>query len=115
MIKSSTVFASATALSRTGRFYFFRYSRFTACSGIEGVSKEQAKEAAKSNQSWLQKLMSNLGEIFAPLIPALICGGLILGIRNIIGDINFFANGTKRLADISQFCAGTYQFLWLIG
>lgn len=91
------------------------YNEFTACSGIEGVSKEQAKEAAKSNQSWLQKLMSNLGEIFAPLIPALICGGLILGIRNIIGDINFFDNGTKSLADISQFWAGTYQFLWLIG
>ena len=91
------------------------YNEFTAYSGIEGVSKEQAKQAAKSNQSWIQKLMSNLGEIFAPLIPALICGGLILGLRNIIGDINFFDNGTKSLADISQFWAGTYQFLWLIG
>ena len=56
-----------------------------------------------------------LGEIFAPLIPALICGGLVLGFRNIIGEINFFADGTKSLADISQFWAGTYSFLWLIG
>ena len=56
-----------------------------------------------------------LGEIFAPLIPALICGGLILGFRNIIGEINFFSNGTQSLADISQFWAGTYNFLWLIG
>ena len=59
--------------------------------------------------------MSSLGEIFAPLIPALICGGLILGFRNIIGEINFFNNGTQSLADISQFWAGTYNFLWLIG
>ena len=59
--------------------------------------------------------MGALGEIFAPLIPALICGGLILGFRNVIGEINFFHNGTESLADISQFWAGTYQFLWLIG
>ena len=49
------------------------------------------------------------------MIPALICGGLILGFRNIIGEINFFNNGTQSLADISQFWAGTYSFLWLIG
>ncbi len=59
--------------------------------------------------------MGTLGEIFAPLIPALICGGLVLGFRNVIGEINFFNNGTQSLADISQFWSGTYNFLWLIG
>ncbi|PST46342.1 PTS trehalose transporter subunit IIBC [Bifidobacterium callitrichos] len=99
------------------------YKDFTAISGIEGVSKDEAKAAAKSNQNVAQKIMGTLGEIFAPIIPALICGGLILGFRNVIGEINFFtdsgafdlANGTKSLADISQFWAGTYSFLWLIG
>ena len=73
------------------------------------------KAAAKTNQNPLQKIMSALGEIFAPLIPALICGGLVLGFRNVIGEINFFNDGTQSLADISQFWAGTYNFLWLIG
>ncbi len=91
------------------------YKEFTDVAGIEGVNKEAAKEAAKGNQNFIQRLMSNLGEIFAPIIPALICGGLILGFRNIIGEINFFDNGTKSLADISQFWAGLYSFLWLIG
>ena len=91
------------------------YNEFTAYAGIEGVSKDAAKQAAKTNQNVVQRIMSNLGEIFAPLIPALICGGLILGFRNIIGEINFFNNGTQSLADISQFWAGTYNFLWLIG
>lgn len=91
------------------------YNEFTSYAGIEGVSKDAVKAAAKSNQNIVQKIVGTLGEIFAPLIPALICGGLILGFRNVIGEINFFNNGTQSLADISQFWAGTYNFLWLIG
>ena len=91
------------------------YNEFTKYAGIEGISKEAAKEAAKGNQNWIQRLMSNLGEIFAPIIPALICGGLVLGFRNIIDGINFFENGTKTLVEISQFWAGIDSFLWLIG
>lgn len=91
------------------------YNEFTSYAGIEGVSKDAVKAAAKTNQNPLQKIMGTLGEIFAPLIPALICGGLVLGFRNIIGEINFFNNGTQSLSDISQFWAGAYNFLWLIG
>ena len=91
------------------------YNDFVEVSGIEGVSKEAAKEAAKSQQNWIQKLMSNLGEIFAPLIPALITGGLILGFRNVIDSIAFMENGTKTLVQVSQFWAGVDSFLWLIG
>lgn len=91
------------------------YNEFTAFAGIEGVSKEAVKTAAKTNQNPLQKIMGALGEIFAPLIPALICGGLILGFRNVIGEIQFFQNGTQSLADISLFWSGAYNFLWLIG
>ncbi len=91
------------------------YNEFTAYAGIEGVSKDAVKAAAKTNQNPAQKIVGTLGEIFAPLIPALICGGLVLGFRNVIGEINFFANGTQSLADVSQFWAGMYNFLWLIG
>ena len=91
------------------------YNEFTSYAGIEGVSKDAVKAAAKTNQNPLQKVMGTLGEIFAPLIPALICGGLVLGFRNIIGEINFFNNGTQSLADVYQFWNGMYNFLWLIG
>ena len=99
------------------------YQEFTAISGIEGVSKEAAKEAAGANQNPLQRAMGILGEIFAPIIPALICGGLILGFRNIIGEVNFFTDagafdlqhGTKSIADMWTFWNGMYNFLWVIG
>lgn len=91
------------------------YNDFTAISGIEGVSKEQAKKAAKSQQNFIQKIMGDLGEIFAPLIPALITGGLILGFRNVIDSMYLVENGTKTLVQVSQFWAGVDSFLWLIG
>ena len=55
------------------------YNEFTEIAGIDGVSKDSVKNAAKSNMNLAQRLMSNIAEIFAPLIPALIIGGLILG------------------------------------
>ena len=91
------------------------YNDFTAVAGIEGVSKDAVKSAAKQNQSTLQRIMSALAEIFAPIIPALITGGLILGFRNCIDSLYLFENGTKTLCDLSQFWAGLDSFLWLIG
>lgn len=91
------------------------YNDFIAVSGIEGVSKDAVKKAAKQNQNVLQRIITALAEIFAPLIPAIITGGLILGFRNCIDSLYLFENGTKTLCDISQFWTGIDSFLWLIG
>jgi len=91
------------------------YNDFIAVSGIEGVSKDAVKNAAKKNQNVLQRIITALAEIFAPLIPAIITGGLILGFRNCIDSLYLFENGTKTLCDISRFWAGLDSFLWLIG
>ena len=91
------------------------YNDFTAVSGVEGVSKDEAKSAAKQNQNALQRVMTALAEIFAPLIPAIITGGLILGFRNVIDSLYIFAGGTATLVQLSQFWAGVDHFLWLIG
>lgn len=91
------------------------YADFMEISGMEGTSKEEVKEQAKSNMNWLQRLVGGLAEIFAPLIPAIIVGGLILGFRNVIDSIYMFEDGTKTLVQISQFWAGADSFLWLIG
>ena len=91
------------------------YNDFTEVAGIDGVSKDAVKAAAKQNQNIVQKAMSNLAEIFAPLIPAIIVGGLILGFRNVIGEIKMLEDGTKTLIEVSQFWSGVYSFLWLIG
>lgn len=101
------------------------YKEFISVAGIDGASKEEVKQVAKNNQNILQRIMTNLAEIFAPILPALVVGGLILGFRNVIGDIKLFdANGnftfsvnnaTQTLVNISPFFSGVNSFLWLLG
>lgn len=108
------------------------YNDFTAVSGIEGVSKEAAKSAAKSNQNPVQRVMTTLAEIFTPIIPALIVGGLILGFRNVLEGVHWEWLGQKivdgvaqvsqdgqpiynTITDVSPFWSGVNHFLWLPG
>ena len=91
------------------------YNDFTAVSGIEGVSKEAAKSAAKSKQNPLQRVMATLAEIFTPIIPALIVGGLILGFRNVLEGVHWSMLDGKTITEVSKFWSGINHFLWLPG
>jgi len=98
------------------------YNEFVEIAGISAMSKEDTKKAAKSNLTPLQKLMDNLAEIFSPIIPALVIGGLILGFRNILEGIGFFDRGSVdeygeiiryTITQVSPFWNGVNHFLWL--
>ncbi|WP_430616678.1 PTS system, trehalose-specific IIBC component [Enterococcus sp. DIV0176] len=90
------------------------YNDFVAVSGVEGVSKEQSKAYAKQNLNPIQRAVAVLAEIFTPLIPAIIVGGLILGFRNVLEGIQFDSLG-GTIVEHSQFWSGVNAFLWLPG
>ncbi len=89
------------------------YKLLIDMAGKKAASKDDAKLAARQNMNILERGISHLAEIFVPLLPAIITGGLILGFRNVIGDIRMFDG--KTLVEISQFWATVHSFLWLIG
>ncbi len=89
------------------------YKDFSEISGVTGVSKSEVKSMSKQNQNIIQRLMTSIAEIFAPLIPAIVVGGLILGFRNVIDSMEIFNGAT--LVSQSQFWAGVDHFLWLLG
>ncbi|EGQ8521487.1 PTS trehalose transporter subunit IIBC [Vibrio parahaemolyticus] len=89
------------------------YKVLIELSGQSEASKDEAKNAARQNMNIVERGISHLAEIFVPLLPAIITGGLILGFRNVIGDIKIFDGQT--LTEISQFWATVHSFLWLIG
>ncbi|MBY0098526.1 PTS system trehalose-specific EIIBC component [Mesobacillus maritimus] len=91
------------------------YNDFIKIAGVSDTSKDDAKVAAKQNMNFLQRMISHLADIFTPLIPALVVGGLILGFRNVIGDIKLLDGRTMTIVESSQFWAGVHAFLWLIG
>ncbi|GAJ72028.1 LOW QUALITY PROTEIN: PTS system, trehalose-specific IIB component [Vibrio sp. JCM 18904] len=89
------------------------YKVLIGLTGKSEASKDEAKNAARQNMNIVERGISHLAEIFVPLLPAIITGGLILGFRNVIGDIKMFDGQT--LTEISQFWATVHSFLWLIG
>ncbi|ASA56613.1 PTS trehalose transporter subunit IIBC [Vibrio gazogenes] len=89
------------------------YHLLVDMAGLKDDSKEETKVAARQNMNVLERGISHLAEIFVPLLPAIITGGLILGFRNVIGDIKMFDGQT--LTQMSQFWATVHSFLWLIG
>lgn len=90
------------------------FNEFSKVSGISGVSKEQAKSAAKQNQNIAQRLVGILAEVFSPIIPAVVVGGLLLGFRNILEGIQFSGLNGQTIVEVSQFWNGVNSFLWLI-
>ncbi|TCG11267.1 PTS transporter subunit EIIC [Mycoplasma todarodis] len=86
--------------------YFKEFSKQT---NISASTKAELKNDAASNGTFLQRMMQHFSEIFIPLIPALVAGGLILGFRNIL-EANF--NGFV-IVNESAFMKGVNDFLWI--
>ena len=91
------------------------YNEIINISNIKAASKEDVKKAATENMSLIQRIIGGLAEIFIPILPAIITGGLILGFRNIIGDLALFGDGTQTLTSLYPVLGEVHSFLWIIG
>lgn len=89
------------------------YQALIATADVDAADKERTKAAARRNMSWYERAISHFAEIFFPLLPALISGGLILGFRNVIGDVPL--SDGKSLAALHPAWKTVYDFLWLLG
>lgn len=67
------------------------YDEFIQFADISESSKEELKQAAASKANPLQRLIKTLGDIFVPIIPAIVASGFLMGIME---ALNFMvANG----------------------
>lgn len=56
------------------------YDELVSIAGIEGGSKEDVKQAAASKAPWYKRAIKTLGDIFVPIIPAIVASGLLMGL-----------------------------------
>ncbi|MGL5190299.1 MAG: PTS system trehalose-specific EIIBC component, partial [Cetobacterium sp.] len=91
------------------------YKDFLAVAEISEATKDEVKIAANQKMGRLQKVVGGFAEIFTPLLPVIITGGLILGFRNIIGDLVIFGDGTQTLTSLNPKLAELHSFLWILG
>ena len=56
------------------------YDEFLAVSGVSAATKEEAKAAAAARQPLPKRLVKALGDVFVPILPAIVASGLMMGI-----------------------------------
>ena len=56
------------------------YDEFIAISGLTAASKEEVKAAAAAKQNIFKRAIKTLGDIFVPIIPAIVASGFLMGI-----------------------------------
>ncbi|WP_294086727.1 sucrose-specific PTS transporter subunit IIBC [uncultured Actinobacillus sp.] len=77
--------------------------------GIGDMSTSEVAAAGAANQPLLQRLVKGLADIFVPIIPAIVAGGLLMGLHSMLTSIGFFWEGhsvvTKypEVADLVDF------------
>ena len=76
-----------------------------------GLNGGAVSEEPKSKEgSWLTRAVKGLSDIFVPIIPAIVAGGLLMGINNVLTAVGLFAPG-KSLIDMAPQFAGLASFI----
>ena len=75
--------------------------------GIAETTASEAKEAKRDGKNQLQKAIRTFGDVFVPVIPALVATGLFLGLKGALLNDNFLALFGMSNADIPN----TFQVL----
>ena len=56
------------------------YDEFLSVTGVSAASKDDVKAAAVSKMPWWKKILKTPGDIFVPILPAIVASGLMMGI-----------------------------------
>lgn len=74
------------------------YKQFIDETGAQEASKDEAKQAAAQKGNPVQRLIKLLGDIFIPILPAIVTAGLLMGINNLLTMKGLF--GPKALIEM---------------
>lgn len=84
------------------------YDEFIAEAGVEASSKDEVKAQVAQKQNWFKRLIKTLGDVFVPIIPAIVAGGLIMGIME---ALNFMASNGFISLDTNGYVFTIFKLL----
>ncbi|PFH81991.1 sucrose-specific PTS transporter subunit IIBC [Bacillus sp. AFS088145] len=97
------------------------YKELAKLAGISEMSTKDVKDAGTKKMNILQRFVKMLSDIFVPIIPAIVAGGLLMGINNVLTAQNLIIEGKSlveanpSLADlaslINTFANAAFVFL----
>ncbi len=87
------------------------YDEFLAVSGMTAATKEDVKAAAAAKQPVFKRMIKSLGDVFVPILPAIVASGLMMGLVEALGKaIPSFA-GSDWYAIFDLFANTAFTFL----
>lgn len=100
------------------------YDKFIDQFKIKRSTRAEVKAAVNNKENWFKRFLNYMSDIFIPIVPVLVSGGIILGLRNVFEAtfnesylVGFDANGAPILGwsmvGVSQFINGLNAFLWI--
>ena len=61
------------------------YDEFLSVAGVSAASKDDVKKAAASQMPWWKKILKTPGDVFVPILPAIVASGLMMGLVEALG------------------------------
>ena len=79
------------------------YDEFLAVSGLTAATKADVKAAAASKMPWWKKVLKTPGDIFVPILPAIVASGLMMGLVEALGKAipSFAGTGWYSFLDMA--------------
>ena len=85
------------------------YANMVANHGVREVSKDEAKEEAEKGGNLFSRFIKMIADIFVPILPALVAGGLMMAINNVMT-----AEGLFGAQSLTQMYPGIADYAALI-
>lgn len=71
------------------------YAELLKEGNITEASKDDVKQAATNKQNWFLRLIKTLGDVFVPIIPAIVACGILMGLMDGLNNIEAFSSFTS--------------------
>ena len=83
------------------------YAKMVANHGVREVSKDEAKEEAEKGGNLFSRFIKMIADIFVPILPALVAGGLMMAINNVMTAEGLFGKQslTQMYPGIADYAA----------
>ena len=87
------------------------YDEFLKASGMTAATKEEVKAAAAAKQPVFKRMIKALGDVFVPILPAIVASGLMMGLVEALGKAMPAFAGSDWYGILDLFANTAFTFL----
>ncbi|WP_373100438.1 MULTISPECIES: sucrose-specific PTS transporter subunit IIBC [Pasteurellaceae] len=82
------------------------HAEMSALLNMGDMTKNEVAAASTEKQNWLMRIVKGLADIFVPIIPAIVAGGLLMGIHSMLTAQGFFWSIPQALRETGETISG---------